>query len=930
MAKIIIGELDIDLNALIKSTAEVKSAIDTIKSQQAELVKQGKASSNQFVQNAADLKTLGTAYTSNLKAISESTQAQVENANRTQLVAMALQSEATSIKEARDQNVLLNKLRNETNLTTKEGKAELEQLNAKLDENNAFIKDNADQYLKQKINIGNYSESIKDALTNLNPLNGGLSGFIERSNAAGGAGNLLKEGLGAATQGIVGMTRASLTFLATPIGAILGVIGLALGAVVNYLKSTKSGMDALTAVTRPLEAVMTALGTVVNMVGKALVGAFSNPKKALSDLYDFVKQNLINRFTAFKVILEGIMELDFKKVTNGVLQAGTGVENMTDKIQAGAKATGKFLDDAIEKGKQIDKLKKQIEESELSYQRAQIKTQDAIDQQLLITKDTSKSFKERGAAAEEIIRLTEALSKKEEEIIQKKIKALQLEYSLKDAKDLTIEEQQKLIDLEKQLDEAQDRGINARLENSRVISGLKKEEQAQAEDAAKKQAELNQKILDDAVKVNQARLALYISEQGNRAKNLTETLTYAETIYQKQLEINKREYEASQKTEVDKLALQTANNNARNELLKAQTDAVIANADHELEIYKELNKSKLEANKFYTDEAVAQELERLNRIAEEEANAQTLRLQNGIITEQQYRDAIKAIDDEYDANKKVVEEIKAQEDADKKAIDLDNQRLEANATFDEQFTRQEEQLNRQREAELKAANKNGADKKIINAKYDKAILDAKIATQDAELSLTAQTLGQLKGFLKENTVVAKALGVAEATINTYLGATKALATLPPPFGAIMAGVTVATGLGQVAKIAGVQFAGGGFVEANGPSHAEGGIPIHIGGQYFGEMQGGEGLAIMNKGAFSAFKNFNSTYGDADVKSNYAPTFMAGGGIISQGVQAPGIDVVELANITAQAIKLVPPPIVAVEDIRRGSASYTNVVEGANH
>ena len=37
MAKIVISELDIDVNALIKSTAEVKTAIDVIKNQQKEI-----------------------------------------------------------------------------------------------------------------------------------------------------------------------------------------------------------------------------------------------------------------------------------------------------------------------------------------------------------------------------------------------------------------------------------------------------------------------------------------------------------------------------------------------------------------------------------------------------------------------------------------------------------------------------------------------------------------------------------------------------------------------------------------------------------------------------------------------------------------------------------------------------------------------------
>lgn len=929
MAKIVISELDIDVNALIKSTAEVKNAIDTIKKQQAELTKSGETASHQFVQNSADLKVLSSAYNSNLKAIADSTQAQADYANRTQLISLALQTEVTSIKEAREQNSILNRLRNEANATTKEGQEEITALNKKLDENNDFIKANADAYLQQKINIGNYSESIQDALSNLNPLNGGISGFIQRSQEAGGVGNLLTTSLKGISTGIIGMTRASLAFLATPIGAVIGAIGLALGALISYLKSSQSGIDAVTSVTRPLQAIMTALMGVVNSVGKALFDAFSNPKKTLMELGEFVKTNLINRFKAFGVILEGIIELDFKKVTNGVLQAGTGVENMTDKIQSGAKATGKFLDDAIKKGQEIDRLKKDIERSELDYQKAQIKTNDLIDAQLLISKDTSKSFAERGKASEEIIRLTEELGKKEQEIIQKKIKALELEYSLKDAKELTIAEQQALIDLEKQLDDAEDRGLNARLEQTRVLSGLKKEQQAQAEEAQKAEADRQQKILDNAVSIAQKELDLFISGQGVKAKTLDENLKLAQQTYQKQLEINQKEFNASAKTEADKLDLKIKNNEALNQLAQTQVDLSIANADLELQRFIENNQSKIDANKFLTDEIVAEEKRRIEAVKVEQLEFAQFQLANGVITEQQLIDEKKRINDEAKAQQEAIDLQKKEAEAQRKIIDLENQRLADNASFEEKLAYELGNLERARQQELANAEKTGASKKLINDKYDADRLKITKATKDAELSLTANTLGQIRGLLKENTVVAKALGVAEATINTYLGATKALATLPPPFGAIQAGVTIASGLGQVAKIAGVQFAGGGFVEAKGPSHAQGGIPIEIGGQYFGEMQGGEGLAIMNKGAFNHFKAFNNTFGDSDVKGGFNSGFYASGGIITQGVQAKGVDTNTLVNGLIDAIKVIPAPQVAVTDINYQTESYVNVIDGAN-
>jgi len=72
--------------------------------------------------------------------------------------------------------------------------------------------------------------------------------------------------------------------------------------------------------------------------------------------------------------------------------------------------------------------------------------------------------------------------------------------------------------------------------------------------------------------------------------------------------------------------------------------------------------------------------------------------------------------------------------------------------------------------------------------------------QEAKLMVISSALSSVAQMVGENTIAGKALAVASATINTYLGATKALATYPPPFGAIAAGVVIAGGLLQVKKI----------------------------------------------------------------------------------------------------------------------------------
>lgn len=73
-------------------------------------------------------------------------------------------------------------------------------------------------------------------------------------------------------------------------------------------------------------------------------------------------------------------------------------------------------------------------------------------------------------------------------------------------------------------------------------------------------------------------------------------------------------------------------------------------------------------------------------------------------------------------------------------------------------------------------------------------------TQDAKLSIIGGAVGAAANLIGRNTAAGKALAIAQATIDTYAGASKALAAYPPPFGAIAAGTVVATGLANVASI----------------------------------------------------------------------------------------------------------------------------------
>lgn len=125
----------------------------------------------------------------------------------------------------------------------------------------------------------------------------------------------------------------------------------------------------------------------------------------------------------------------------------------------------------------------------------------------------------------------------------------------------------------------------------------------------------------------------------------------------------------------------------------------------------------------------------------------------------------------------------------------------------------------------------------------------------------AELFNALGQYNRQAFQAAKAFNIANAIMNTYTGATKALATYPPPFNFIAAAAVVASGLAQVATIRSQQFSG----RAIGGPVAQGSAYIvgENGPEIFQPQ--GNGRIIANNqldGGGSTNINFNITTTDA--------------------------------------------------------------------
>lgn len=187
-----------------------------------------------------------------------------------------------------------------------------------------------------------------------------------------------------------------------------------------------------------------------------------------------------------------------------------------------------------------------------------------------------------------------------------------------------------------------------------------------------------------------------------------------------------------------------------------------------------------------------------------------------------------------------------------------------------------------RQKEIEAAKKTAEEKK-------------KLAEQTAAFQIQAEdaVLNAAKAVFGEQSAAGKIAAAFQALLDTYRSANLALATIPPPFGQIIAGANVAAGLANVAKIKGSsapKFADGGGIGIMGPSHAGGGVDVAVGGQTVANVEGGEGLFVMKKTAFSALKalsNFNQLHGGRSWFSG-GRSFLADGGAVARG-SAPALD-----------------------------------------
>lgn len=349
------------------------------------------------------------------------------------------------------------------------------------------------------------------------------------------------------------------------------------------------------------------------------------------------------------------------------------------------------------------------------------------------------------------------------------------------------------------------------------------------------------------------------------------------------------------------------------------------------------------------NDTIGTKIENEKAYVEESLKLEKYRLEQGLISKQEY------------ANKEAefnlgVQQLEAQRQKEQDELAKERKAMDAKNLLDlkmayatSQFDARQIQLDAEYAQEIAAAEKIGADTALIQSKYEKAKEQNTRARVNAELTMTAGLAGQMSTLLGEQSAIGKAFAVVQATINTYLGATKALAS-GGIFGIAQAAIVIAFGMKQVATIAKQKdpdtkvntsvkkYAKGGQIY--GRSHAQGGVTFHgDNGQVF-EAEGGENVYIMKKTAsaeINALSALNEAHGGNSFGTSGLYKFADGGMVAglseanrvvkqAESMKLSSESINQLAGVVIDAVMSMPNPVVSVQDINNGQ-NDVSVVQG---
>ena len=684
-----------------------------------------------------------------------------------------------------------------------------------------------------------------------------------------------------------GLKILKIALISTGIGAIVVV----LGSLVAYLTKTQKG-------TEFLSNAMAGLGAAINVI--------------------------IDRVAKFGGALVKVFSGDFKGAAQDMKATFAGI--------------GDELQREIKLAYELNNISQQLEKQEVMLNMQRAASRKEIERLKMISDDTTKSAKERIAAAKQASEMEQADMKQQIELGEKKLANIlgqkEVTQEVRDMLDAvskgamsaddaisqlglsesTVSDLKDFADLfqnvvDKQRDsytkqiELQNKTNSIAKESSRKILETKKAQQAkelelirQAEDTAlslvkegiEKQRQTINLQYDRQIEDLKRKLSSEKNLTDAAKKALNDSIVLAEQKRDADLKkLSDESIQALIKKETERIQLQldsvkegtSQEHNLRLSLIEQNRQAELA---ANLQLAEELRQSEADINAAYnkqiTDENEAFRKEQFDRQSEYirlEWENKILRAKEGTL--QEYDLKLQQAQAEYDV-------LVNMDVATKAAL------YESDAAYENAKLQGEKNIQNAIKARINAENEAVlAQMAAVTTITDafSSMLDS-FAEDNEALAAFAKTVALFNIGLSTAEAISK--GVAAAQSVPFPGNIAAIATT---IASVMANIAKAKQL--VSKEKNPKFGGGGDV--SGPSHASGGVTI--------EMEGGEG--IINKHSMS----------NPLLRSIASAVNVAGGGVpfsnvpIFPSVSGGGFDTAELKAVFVEALKEMPVPVVSV-------------------
>lgn len=921
MERINIAQVDIDVEALINKSAEVRQRIMEVSDQMKALkdaLNKGGISVQEYTRQMALLQNAQRENQREQRVYDNLISSHIAVQHRTMQANNTLTGSIRELGTALAQNRRIYEDFTQAQRESAEGKQLLETIHAQ---------DEAYRELQRSIgvtqvDVGNYRQAILDAFNSNNELSNSLRSLTSGFETIKDKLALVKAPftyfvqygrLSAPTmEQMASATEKSSTSLKILRGAIIatgiGALVVVLGSLIAYFTSTQEGINKVNKVLTPLKVVFQTLIGVVQNFGKYLLEAITHPKQMLIDLLDFLKGQFMNRLTGMIDIFKGIGKIITGDIKEGIKQVGeaaaqtvTGVENVVGKVKDAGKAMSDTIDEAVKRGQRIEEINQKLSSSEADFIQQTAELKQLFKEQNMIAEDTTKTFAEREEAAKKSIEIQKQINKLAEDRNGLEQELLNLKFASNDTSDADRAE---LAKKKAELAEQAAARIEAITTQNNKVNTIRKAANDQANAQAKEAAGKARAHLEEQLKWQKEAVEEYVKTNSAVAQSLKERLAIEEKGMRDRLDIleiektkgliKQREYE-KEKKEIER------------DFLKTKVELSIEAVKKEAEQYEAQNKTKIESETRLTAELITQEQARQDAIYQKKVEALEKEKQLkqemhawDYKAEEEHQERLQELKLDFDGKKREIETQTANEDAEKRKAQRDEDNAMRDLDFQERllvmqeqnaskFDIEQEQIRQNYEKEKGELDELLSSKQISQEEYNKkSVILTKKKTQDelklekakeeAKLSLAQSVFGGLKSLAGEQSALGKAAAIAEATINTYLGVSKAISQ-GLPMGAVMAAVTLATGMMNVAKISStdVKYEKGGLLK--GKSHNEGGIPFTVAGRGGFEAEGGE--YIVNKRATAMYFPVLEAINRSAGYGNYNPVYMAAGGVIKQ-------------------------------------------------